>query len=155
MTWNKYTGWDSVKNYQVYRRDNKGPFVFLATLGPLDSIYPDTNLCPGRYTYYVIANDLNGKYFSESDTASNEPDYLYQSTPLVLRKATVVNNQEIFITWSPTIQPNYKYYIIDRFSTSDGLLYNYVKTGSSGSGRRLQCRSVRILVPDASGLDWS
>ena len=128
LAWNKYTGWGSVKNYQLYRRNIKGSFIFLKTLSSLDSTYIDSNLCPGRYTYYVQANDTNGKYVSTSDTASNEPDYLYQSTPLVLRKATVVNNQEIFMNWNPTVQPNYKYYIIDKYSVLNGLLYNYATT---------------------------
>ena len=109
----------------IYRRDNTGGFVFLKKLSPLDSTYIDSNLCPGRYTYYVQANDTNGTYFSISDTASNEPDYLYQPLPLVLFKATVVNNQAISINWDSTVQPNYKYYIIDRYSPLDTWIYNY------------------------------
>jgi len=125
LIWNKYTGWDSVESYQVYRKNSSGKFVLLATVGVLDSLYLDSNLCPGLYTYYVQAVDQNGIFYSVSDTASDEPDYLYQSTPLVLTKATVVNNSNVSINWSPTVQPNYKYYIVDRYSIDDGWLYNY------------------------------
>ena len=100
----------------------------MATVGALDSLYLDSNLCPGLYTYYVKAIDQNGIYYSISDTASNEPDYLYQSTPLVLVKATVVNNNNVFIDWGPTVQLNFKYYSIDRYSIFDGWLYNYTTT---------------------------
>jgi len=128
LKWNKYTGWDGVKNYQVYRKNSAGKFVLIATVTNIDSTYIDSNLCPGFYTYYVEAIDQNGKYYSISDTASNEPDFLYQSTPLVLIKATVVNNSKTFINWAPTVQLNFKTYTIDRYSAFDGWLINYMAT---------------------------
>ena len=128
LNWNKYTGWDSVKSYQVYRKNSVGKFVLLATVGAIDSTYLDSNLCPGLYTYYIKAIDQNGKYYSTSDTASNKPDYLYQSTPLTLVKATVVNDNSVFINWDPTVQLNFKTYSIDRYSIFDGWQLNYFTT---------------------------
>jgi len=128
LIWNKYIGWNGVKNYQIYRKNSSGKFVLLMTVGSIDSTYIDSNLCPGLYTYYVEAVDQNGKFYSVSDTASNQPDFLYQSNPLVLLKATVANNNSVYINWDPTVQLNFKSYSIDRYSILDGWILNYATT---------------------------
>jgi len=130
LVWNKYTGWDSVKYYQIFRM-NKGKFVQIGISGPLDSTYLDTNLCPGRNIYYVNAVNSNGLYFSASDTSSNIPDYQYQSTPLVLAKATVLNNKFIYLNWNLSLQPNFKFYSIDRYSKNTGWIMNFANTVKS------------------------
>jgi len=128
LIWNKYSGWDSVIDYQIYKKNSTGKFVLMATVGANDSTYLDSNLCPGLYSYYVRAVDKNGEYYSISDTASNKPDFLYQSNPIVLRKATVVNDNSVFVNWDPTVQLNFKSYLIDRYSIPEGWLLNYANT---------------------------
>jgi len=129
LNWTKYIGWDSVSGYEVYRKSGTGAFSKQISLNGQDTQYVDTALCPGIYSYYINALYQGGKYISSSNMVSDSPDYIYQQTPVLLRKATVINNDHVYINWDPLEQANFSYYTIDRYDGSaGGWQYNYAKT---------------------------
>jgi gliding motility-associated-like protein len=125
LAWNKYVGWDSVSGYEVYKLNNKKQFSLLAGLSASDTIYTDTSLCPALYTYYVAAIYKKRKYISSSNIVSDSPLYVYPTVPVVMRTATVVNNQSIEVRWDSVTQPNEKFYAIDRNAHGEGWQMNY------------------------------
>jgi gliding motility-associated-like protein len=125
LRWNKYIGWDSVSVYEVYRLNREKQFQLLATVKPTDSIYIDTALCPGIYTYYVAAIYPGRKYISRSNIAADSPAYVYPTIPVIMRKATVINNKSIQVNWDSVVQPNLNFYSIDRNAHGEGWQHSY------------------------------
>jgi len=128
LNWNKYIGWDSVSKYEIYRRTGKNQFKLYSTVSNLDSTFIDSMLCPDVYTYYVSAIYPNRKYISNSNIALDTPDYIYPTTPVLLRKATVINNKEVEVNWDPAEPVNFKYYQMDRIEGLQSWQNNYATT---------------------------
>lgn len=103
VTWNSYYGWDSIRQYRIYRSidDVNEPLQWIATTYDSDTSYIDSLLyCNTRYVYRIEAIEDGGNFqTSNSDTAKAMPIWDYTPPPPKLVRATVEDDKDILIEW--------------------------------------------------------
>lgn len=122
INWIKYIGWDlnDFWGYIIYRSEEGGKFIPIDTVDNSTDNYLDLNLCEHTYCYYIEAVHKNQKWRSVSNIACEKPDYIYPSDQVAPRKATVINDKDILVHWTPYIaMPNFSHYKISRQRHSD------------------------------------
>lgn len=128
LEWSPYTGWGQVGDYQIYRSLDGTYFSLLTTLDNNQNSYIDANLCDSNYYYFILANHPTKDFHSQSNIAMNNPPYIYQSKPLRMRYASVLNDSSIIVTWDKSVQKNVDYYTlfrgIDTLQVSDRAVIN-------------------------------
>ncbi|MDQ3073883.1 MAG: gliding motility-associated C-terminal domain-containing protein, partial [Bacteroidota bacterium] len=131
LSWSPYLGWDTLKNYEIYRTEDSVRYKLIATVGSRDSIFIDSSLCDKRYTWFVRANHGFLPFSSESNRRSERPEYIYQTEALDLHKVTVLNDRFVYLNWTPGIQPNLAGYAIDRYTEAAGWQMDYATTSNT------------------------
>jgi gliding motility-associated-like protein len=120
ITWNKYINWSSLSVYELYRKaEDESSFIKIADVNPADTSYIDDELCNKEYCYYLIAKENQNNFQSLSNSACQEPLYLFPE--YTYRKMTTVLDEETVRTqWIDSNFASVDYYIIDRMKDNTG-----------------------------------
>lgn len=104
LSWNAYTGWDSVASYTIYQ-EKEGQYDSIASVEGDQLNYADSLICStAEFSFKVKAIQGGGnKQQSWSDTAQREPAYQNIVTVPHIWQATVPDNESNMISW--TIDP--------------------------------------------------
>ncbi|MEX0967950.1 MAG: PKD domain-containing protein [Bacteroidia bacterium] len=126
LDWTPYQGWTQVLEYDIFRSDG-AEFAQIATVDPTQLSYTDTGLCNLEYCYYVVARNPQG-YESRSNRSCTIPDYLMHTTPLLLYRTTVHNDENTLTQWERGEDANLQRYVIDRYAPQAGWEQEYATT---------------------------
>jgi gliding motility-associated-like protein len=127
LSWNPYTGWDDIVEYEIYRAET-GTDNYNLIGRTSDTTYSDEDLCELSYTYYVVAVQISTGYKSKSNTVILAPDYKLQLEPLEIYTVSVLNNSSIYMSWSKSVAQNVDAYFVERYQEGKGWQLNYVVT---------------------------
>ncbi|MCK9481337.1 MAG: PKD domain-containing protein [Bacteroidia bacterium] len=117
VNWIKYVGWDLDDFWGniIYRSEDGGKFIPIDTVDNTTDSYLDINLCERTYCYYIEAVNKNKVWRSVSNIVCEKPEYIYPLDQITPRKATVINNSNILVQWTPYFSmPNLGHYKISR-----------------------------------------
>lgn len=126
LSWNHYTGWDSVAHYVVLRENLNAPgrFDSLAAVPGNVNLFIDSNIiCYAEHFYKIKAVEKGGgRQISLSDTSGTEPVYIPDLPDPEVVSATVVQNKHVQVSWKiPAAEP-LREVIIQR--SAEGINYN-------------------------------
>lgn len=129
LAWNAYIGWDSVKEYAVFRSKiddsssfPRGPIAIV--LPPQLNYIDTTTICAGKY-YYFIIGVFN--FQSISNYASAIPIHVNRVPANALDRASVVNDKNILVRWDAApANAHAGAYVLDR--STDGVKYTFVSS---------------------------
>ncbi len=111
LTWKKYEGWNSVSKYYIYHLNkNTGIYVKIDSVSGTTLSYLHKPLpCDVMQAYQVVALDNTGQYLSYSDTVQLTPYDTIKPPEVVIKYATVLNDNQIELFWHKSI-PKVKIY---------------------------------------------
>lgn len=122
INWSNYKGWDTVRDYQIFRKEaNETEFKKIETVPAYMTSYTDTKTyCGNTYTYIVYAQKLTGELLSSSNYTTATPIYIEEVYPANIVRATVEDNKNILVEFAPNYQQKtpVEYYILEK--SSDG-----------------------------------
>lgn len=100
LNWGSYVGWP-VERYVIYRQIDQGNFDSIGQVDGSELRFVDTNIrCYKIHHYRVKAHEKGGLYeFSWSDTCHVAPVYWNKVKPPTMRRATVLDDQEVRVEW--------------------------------------------------------
>ncbi|MCB0738539.1 MAG: gliding motility-associated C-terminal domain-containing protein, partial [Bacteroidetes bacterium] len=128
LSWTPYVGWESVKNYLVYRRHSNKPFELLDSLNGETLTYTDSLVCDELYEYRVVATHNAENYRSASNKVQHQIEYVFQETPLNIELATIDSLNRVFLKWNHSVQRNVLHYSIDRTEAFKPWKLNHLST---------------------------
>jgi len=111
LTWKKYEGWTSVSKYYIYQLNkNTGIYVKIDSVSGTTLSYLHKPLpCDVMQAYQVVALDNTGQYLSYSDTVQLTPYDTIKPPEVVIKYATVLNDNQVELFWHKSI-PKVKIY---------------------------------------------
>jgi gliding motility-associated-like protein len=126
LTWNKYSGWDSVKKYDIYRSVNGGIENLLTTVSSATTTFRDSLLnYHNKYCYRILAHDYNAT-LSWSNTSCNQVFFIDTPTVLAATKiSTSTTNGTVVVRWKSINTPHLAYNQL--YYSSDGSSYSLLK----------------------------
>ncbi|MEA3496822.1 MAG: PKD domain-containing protein [Bacteroidota bacterium] len=121
--WNKYYGWNSVKEYRLYKKEN-GIFNLFATYSANDTVHSETDLCNEQLCYFVEAISPNEEFISVSNQICITP--IYDISSQTIRKRTTVEDNKFILTeWIDNSEAEIDHFIIDRYDPENGWWHEY------------------------------
>ena len=108
-----------------------GPFKLRDSLNA--TTYTDDKLCNKNYCYYIVAQQKNGKWRSQSNTVCKTPKYVQPTAPVIPVATTVLSDQSTYTNWRPyTFVRNVEKYHISRYYSGSSIDNNYATSDSTG-----------------------
>ncbi len=99
LSWNRYTGWDSVDKYLVLRSVNGSTFTQVAELQNKDTTWLNKNLCDSNYLYMVKAVRFDKRYTAETNQSTETSPYKKPDTAVRIKSISVTNDENIRVRW--------------------------------------------------------
>ncbi|MDL5046315.1 PKD domain-containing protein [Oscillatoria amoena NRMC-F 0135] len=128
VSWSAYQGWDSVRDYQIFRKEaNETVYKKIETVPAFMTSYTDTKTyCGNTYTYIVYAQKFTGELLSSSNYTSATPIYIEDVYPAKIVRATVEDDKNILVEFAPNYlqKTPVEYYMIEK--SADGKNYTQV-----------------------------
>lgn len=100
LTWSPYIGWERVKAYEVYRK-NEDAYMRIDSIPGTELSYTDTSTgCPDLSRYRIHAIEDGGfNELSQSDTAAAKPKFGYDVPAPEIWRASVEGDKYILLEW--------------------------------------------------------
>ncbi|MGV3598677.1 MAG: PKD domain-containing protein [Bacteroidota bacterium] len=128
VSWSAYQGWDSVRDYQIFRKEaNETVYKKIETVPAFITTYTDTKAyCGNTYTYIVYAQKFTGELLSSSNYTSATPIYIEDVYPAKIVRATVEDDKSILVEFAPNYlqKTPVEYYMIEK--SADGKNFTQV-----------------------------
>jgi len=129
LSWTPYYGWD-VAQYKILRQGAESPPVFAI----IDSVpgsqlkYIDTNVVCYRPMVYKVEGieKAGNRMVSFSDTAATVPNHVAHVPPAQMVRATVENNKNTVVEWTPVAKGHVKNWILEK--SEDGVNFQLIDT---------------------------
>ncbi|GAB4406588.1 MAG: hypothetical protein OHK0039_08350 [Bacteroidia bacterium] len=135
VSWNNYTGWDQVSQYEVYRvlSYNPATATFLALVpGYVTSYIDSATSCFNGYTYRVQALGQGPLELSRSDTTYAENLKSEPSVATDLVRATVEQDRYVRVEWLPFVMQDLDAVFVER-SEDNGQTWGTMATLPPGA----------------------
>ncbi|MCB9239931.1 MAG: gliding motility-associated C-terminal domain-containing protein [Flavobacteriales bacterium] len=94
LEWTKYVGWETIRDYAVYRKTDNGEFKLIKRIYGSKTSYLDNLACTGTHSYYLIANEEKGLQ-SRSNSASLSIELPRNSSITHVRNVSVTPENQI------------------------------------------------------------
>ena len=127
LSWTHYQGWPSVLEYAIYREDENGVFVRIATVNGDVTTYVDAGLCDIEYRYYVEAQHPSESWTSKSYWVAQRPLYLANTETSSIKNVTVSDVNQITITWNSSTYNRFGSYVLRKYQDDESLLLSEIE----------------------------
>ncbi|MBP8994110.1 MAG: gliding motility-associated C-terminal domain-containing protein [Bacteroidales bacterium] len=119
LTWTEYEGWQTVKEYNIYRRKSGETYERLTKISGDKTSYEDEDLEPHtEYYYYIEA--VSSEDYKASSNSVNVKTEAYSAPTFLIASHASVNNNKIDLKFVVDNTAEISEYRIQRAKSADG-----------------------------------